>query len=783
VDASPSQEAPAADTADARIASRERMKRELCAFLQALALERPLVVFLDDLHWADVSTIDMLSYVGARCRSMALLLIGAYRPSDLLLARHSFLEVRRELQGRGLCREIAVGLLREEDIATFVDREFPDHEFPPSFPAVVHARTEGHPLFMTDLLGDLSARAVVARRDERWVLTQSVPEIQRDLPQSTRGMIERKIARLEDTDRRLLHAAAVQGQEFDSATVARAAAMSIDEAEERLEALSGVHHLVHPVEDRELPNGTLTQRYRFAHVLYQNALFGALRRRELVRLSEAVAAALVEAYGEETGEIASSLAHLFEVARWHEEACDYFLLAAQHAAELYANQEAVLLARRALANAEKLEGKPRLQGILAAARQLGQLHLTLSQMTDAIADFEVAERAAADLGQVESQVNAICAAAVARFNLKRMDETRAEVERALAIARAAGSTAGEAAAELVMGLERMCYGAIEDAERSFERSVPVLRETGPPLFALEAVGFAALQQAWQLDYEQADRAVGWTLHRAREVRSPYHVIMNLFVRGMLLFNQGRLSDGLRDLEEGMRIAEQNEERYWLSRFPNTLGWVFTELQDREVALRLNQEGARLAHENQYGKPEANSQLNLAQHHLDLGELDRAFGHLERAEVIFAEDIWFRWRYEIRLQAELARYWLLGGDPVRAGRAAAESLALAEPRKARKHIAWAHKVLGDVAAAEERWNDARASYETAVSVISRHRCPIVEWKILLAAAGMAAARGDAALADGYRRRTRQVIGSLADSITDDRLRRRFLESEAIRAALA
>jgi tetratricopeptide (TPR) repeat protein len=233
----------------------------------------------------------------------------------------------------------------------------------------------------------------------------------------------------------------------------------------------------------------------------------------------------------------------------------------------------------------------------------------------------------------------------------------------------------------------------------------------------------------------------------------------------------------------MRIAEQNDEKYWLSRFPNTLGWVFTELQDRDAALRLNQEGARLAHENKYGKPEANSQLNLAQHYLDVGELERAFGHLERAEQIFAEDIWYRWRYNIRLQAEFARYWLLRGDTQRAGKAAAESLAHAEPRKARKHIAWAHKVLGDVAAAEERWSDARVSYETAVSVISRHRCPTVEWKILLAAAGMATARGDAALAESYRGRTRQVIGSLADAIADDRLRRGFLQSEAIRTALA
>jgi tetratricopeptide (TPR) repeat protein len=758
------------------------MKRELWAFLQQLAVERPLVVFLDDLHWADLSTIDMLSYVGTRCGSAPLLLIAAYRASDLLVAKHPLLEVRRELQARGLCREVAVGLLAETDIGAYIDREFPDHELPSFFPSLIHARTEGHPLFMTDLLADLRARSVIERRGERWVLTQSVPEIRRDLPQSTRGMIERKIERIADDDRRLLIAAAVQGQEFDSATVAQAAEMTVDEAEERLEVLSRAHHLVHTLDDRELPGGKVTQRYRFAHVLYQNVLYDTLRRRELARLSGAVAAALVESHGAQARDHAASLGDLFETARRYEDACHHFLVAAQHAAELYANQEALLHARRALANAERLAGARRSERVLAAATRLGQLHLNLSQMADAIAAFELAERSAAELGDVEARVNAICAAALARFNLKRMDETRAEAVRALAIAEGAGSTVGVAAAELVVGLERLCFGATDDAQRSFERSVPLLRQSGPPLHALEAIGFAGLLHAWQLDYEEADRAVGWTLNRARQMGSTYHTIMNLFVRGMSLINQGRLSEGLGDLEQGMRLAEQNEERYWLSRFPNTLGWAFSELQDVDAALRLNQEGARLARENGYGKPEANSELNLAQHCLEFGEPAQALGHLDRAARIFEEDVWFRWRYNIRLHAERSRYWLRLGDPARAGGAAAESLALAEPRKARKHVAWAHKLLGDVAAFEERWNDARHEYDTALQTLSRHRCPPIEWKILLSATGAARAHHDAPAADLYRRRCHQVIGSLAEAIHDDRLRRRFLQSEPIRDAL-
>jgi len=250
---------------------------------------------------------------------------------------------------------------------------------------------------------------------------------------------------------------------------------------------------------------------------------------------------------------------------------------------------------------------------------------------------------------------------------------------------------------------------------------------------------------------------------------------------MALFNQGRLSEGLADLEEGMRLAELNNERYWLSRFPNTLGWALRELGDEDRAHALNREGAVVAREHGYGKPEANSHLNLAQHHLDAGEMETALDHLHRAQEIFEEDFWFRWRYNIRLEGELASYWLRRGDTVQARLHAEESLLKATPRKARKHVAWANKLLGDVAAAEERWADARQSYDAAMQVLARHRCPIIEWKILAGAADAAAALRDQAAADLHRGRSRQVLQSLVDSIGDERLRRLFLSSQPVRAA--
>jgi len=767
---------------EAKTASRERMKREWSALLEELSRPRPLVVFLDDLHWADVSTVEMLAYAAKKLPSIGVMLIAAYRPMEMWLEKHPFVPVRLELQRQGVCRELVLDLLSREDVTRYLSLKLPSHDLPAELPNFIFERTEGSPLFMADLVRHLQEHRLLTKESGRWELALPLQAVERELPESVRSIVQKRIDQLSENDRGLLEAASVQGQQFDSAVIAEVVGRDADSVERQLQLLERGHSFVKLIQEREFPDKTVSLRYGFVHVLYQNAIYDSLTLTRKIVLSKGVADAIERHFQDKRSTVALELALLFELARDFERASDYFLLAAEHASSLFANSEAVELARRAMSSAAKLPVESRLPRMLAAANRSGQLHLTLSQLEQAILDFETAERIAVELGDAEAQVNAICAAALAKFNLRRMEETREQALRALRIAQAAGSQVAEASSQLVLGLERLCFGATAEAEQHFSQSVPVLRKKGPPLHALEAIGFAGLLHAWQLDYEDADRAVGWTLEHARELGVPYHIIMNLFVRGMAFFNQGRLSDGLNDLREGMRLAELNNERYWLSRYPNTLGWAYQEVQELETAHELAREGVRVAHENRYGKPEANSHLNLAHLYLGVGECQRALEHLRAAEQILEVDAWFGWRYNIRLKAEMARYWMRQGEPGKAAQSAAESLALAEPRKARKHMAWARKLLGDVAVMEERFGDARREYESALSVLHRYRCPIIEWKILLAAAGMASAYRDAPLAEHYRARCKATICSLADSITDDKLRRQFLKSEPIQAAL-
>jgi predicted ATPase len=334
--------------AEARAAPQERRKRELVAFFREVSRLRPLVLFLDDMHWADASAVDLLSYLGGRCGGLRLLVVLTYRQADLALSRHPFGPVQLELQGRGLCREVPLRFLESADVERYLELKFPGHAFPAELAALLVRRTEGHPLFLTDLLAYLCDHGVIASRDGCWALMRAVPDLQDELPESIRCLIERKIERLSEADRALLTAASVQGREFDAAVVARVVGRDAAEVEERLADLHRVHVLVRPVREHELPDRTPTVRYAFVHGLYQNALHASLQPTRRAGLSAAVGNALLAYHGKRNPALAAELALLFEAAREPTRAADHFLEAAEHAVRLSAHREAAVLARRGL---------------------------------------------------------------------------------------------------------------------------------------------------------------------------------------------------------------------------------------------------------------------------------------------------------------------------------------------------------------------------------------------------------------------------------------------------
>jgi serine/threonine protein kinase/tetratricopeptide (TPR) repeat protein len=336
------------------VGSSEQMKRQLEALLLELTRSAPLILVLEDVHWADASTVDLIAYLGDRFDALRMLILVTYRPSDLLLARHPFVEAKLNLESRGAVRETNLWAFDRDGLKEYLASAYPNNEFPVDFVDLLHKRTEGTPLFVVDLMRQLVHRGVVAVRNDVWRLEQSLEGVESELPPSIKSVIQRTINRLDKDDRQLLVAASVQGAEFDSAVIAGAIEMDSEEVEERLERLERIYAIVRLVDERVLARRTPSLRYRFAHILYQNALHGTLRATRRMSLSASVAAVMEQYYGADPG-YAPELAVLHVAARQFEQAATYFLTAARNATKVFASKEAVMLARRGLA---ALDGLP-----------------------------------------------------------------------------------------------------------------------------------------------------------------------------------------------------------------------------------------------------------------------------------------------------------------------------------------------------------------------------------------------------------------------------------------
>ena len=307
----------------------ERLLREIADGIEQLAAEATVVLWLEDVHWADYSTIDLLSALARRRAPARLLVLATYRPAEVLAGDHPLRGVVQGLLTAGLGTEVALDFLDESSAAQFLAARFPGNALPPALARRLHQRTEGHPLFLVHLVDDLVAQGVIAERDGRWQLaggdddTGWLEELETQVPQTVRAMILAQLERLGRDERQVLEAAAVAGVEFSAAAVGAAVEADVVSAEQLCDDLARRHRFLEPRGVAEWPDGAAATRFRFVHDLYHNVVYEQVPVARRGRLHQLVGQRIEAAWGERAAEEAAGLAMHFEMARdweraWHE---------------------------------------------------------------------------------------------------------------------------------------------------------------------------------------------------------------------------------------------------------------------------------------------------------------------------------------------------------------------------------------------------------------------------------------------------------------------------------
>ena len=326
---------PAASLGDPEQA-RFKLFDSITTFLKNASRSRPLVVILENLHWADKPSLLLLEFLAPELVGTRLLVIGTYRDADLS-RHHPLAETLGELTRERLFERVLLRGLSEEDVRNFI--EIVSGVTPPAgLVNTVHTQTEGNPLFLTEVVrllvqeGELTPEATIDR--DSWDVR---------IPEGVREVIGRRLNRLTDRCNQTLTVGAVIGREFELRQLVRlvddpSAGSGQHMSEDRL-----IDVLEEGLSARVIEENALG-RYEFTHALIQQTLMDELSTTRRVRLHARIIEVFEEMYGDEVETYAVELAYHAAEAEaiiGPEALVKYSMIAGEQALERYGWEEAL----------------------------------------------------------------------------------------------------------------------------------------------------------------------------------------------------------------------------------------------------------------------------------------------------------------------------------------------------------------------------------------------------------------------------------------------------------
>ena len=455
-------------------ATRERMLRELVEGLDIFTVDSPLVLVLEDLHWSDSATIDLLAMLARRREASRLLVIGTYRSADVAVTEHPLKATKHELELHGRCEEIPLEFLSVNAVAEYLSRRFAQQEWPSELARALHRRTDGNPLFLVNTIDDLIVRGQLHEVDGQWMVSVPVKDLVRDAPETLGQMVEQQIERLTADEQAMLAIASVAGAEFSAAVVAMSDSIGVREGERRCAALARRGEFLRTTGVAEWPDGTVAGRYAFIHSLYQRVLYERIPFGHRVGLHLRTGERLEQGYGQRAGEIAGELAMHFAEGRDFARAARYHHQAGQIALRQHGYSEAADHLTRAL---DLLKALP-------DSQERTQQELTLQVMLGG-ALTALKGHASREVEQAYAQARELCEhvddtprlfpvlLALGWFYLVRGSQGAARDvgRRLLAMAEATGDPAIFLAAHHTLGFVSFYGGEFETALAHLERGI------------------------------------------------------------------------------------------------------------------------------------------------------------------------------------------------------------------------------------------------------------------------------------------------------------------------
>ena len=731
-------------------------------FLHASSQAQPVIVVLEDLHWMDQATGEFLAMMAESLVSGRILLCATHRTGYTLPLAHGAFGTHVTLArvSRPETAMIGCSLLGAARLSADLQQ-------------LVDDKTDGNPFFVEEVVRSLHERGLLERRADEVGLVRPTAKV--EVPDSVEDVLLGRLERLDPASRDVLRVAAVIGREFSRRVLERLIP-DVAALEDRLRVLRSAELIYNA---RVWPDVVYAFKHALTHEVAYDAQAEAERRVEHGRIGDA----MEQVYADRLPEHCGVLAHHFTHAQRWDRALEYLLAAAQQAERTFAIRDALALCDDALRAAERLSGgvgDP--ETLIRIHEAKARLYFVTSQFEQSAAEGERILPLARLIGNRTREAEALATIAWASTWGRNIEAAIRAAEEALAVAGPAGALAVQGRAQLTIGFVRGVTGALDESAPALEKAMAISAASGDAVNQSLSLSIAGLLRNWSGEYGEASRLQTEALLLARERGLLLPLLFSCFMRGLTLTGKGDYDEALGSFTEGLALAERIGDEAIHHRLLNCLGWLYADLGDLDHAERLNATSAQVGRRRRDPGTQPNAELNLAEIFAARGDLARAQDQYDEVFKYWKDPStseWMRYRYSIRMFAGMGELAVARGDLAAARRHSAECLELATRTNSRKNLVKGWRLAGDIARVERDWDTAehhlRSARDLAVSVGN----PVQRWKAELALGHCFADAGRADEAAQAFQRALQVMQRVRESLREEQLRQAFDKNPDLR----
>ena len=636
----------------------------LAHLLLELVRQRPVVLCLEDLHWADSASLRALHYLATRNADAPLMIVGTYRPEELQEkdgeVQHAGLEdLLRELQTRAHFRELKLERLSSAETRALVSSCFSGSGFGNELLNILYRKTGGIPLFIGQYVEILRDEGVLYERRGLWM---DRPIRKGEVPESFHAALQRRMEVLSDEEREVLSYAAVQGQAFETELVARVLGWPISRILRLLERLERKTHLV------QRDQGS----FCFAHILLLNAFYTHLPETQQRHAHLRLATCLEQHRPAD----AEGLAYHFYRATAFDQALPYLRKAAQRAQEAFAYWEAHRFLNQSLEALEQVKvpqkRQQRLEVLLAIADidealgelnrsvalsqevletahpekdresvgwallQVGWVHHRKGEWESATKHYNQALDIFADLDDARQRATVYVRLGNIAFERSRLDEAAAFFDEARDTARQTEDYALLGGICGNLGVIASVRGRFDEAATNYTEALQTYQKARHRFGICQTYHNLGMTYAAQQEWEEALTCYTEGEKLARDMGT-VDVVANILVgRASVQLNLGDPEEAETACQGAHIYYEQMQDRLGLAECEKVEGMICRERgQYAEAANLLRQGKQRFLHlENQLGVAECDLELGLVQQRGK--DLEGARRHLQDAAALFEQ---------------------------------------------------------------------------------------------------------------------------------------------------